>query len=51
MNPYFISTVVATLLGLKRKCPRCGRTQVVPPEMKHRTVLCRHCKTGIPPKT
>lgn len=50
MNPYFISTVVGTILRLKRVCPHCKRPQVVASDKKHLTVKCRFCGAEIPPK-
>lgn len=49
MNPYIISTIVGTILGLKRACPKCQRTQVVPSELKHAVVTCKFCGADIPP--
>jgi ribosomal protein S27E len=49
MNP-FIAAVMGTLLHLKRKCPKCGREQVVKTNERHKTVTCKFCGTKIPPK-
>jgi hypothetical protein len=42
----YFAAIVGMLLGLKRRCPRCGRDQIVPRGKKHKTVkmqilLCR----------
>ncbi len=50
MNPYFISVIIGTILGLKRVCPKCKRSQVVPSNSKERTVRCKFCGADIPPK-
>ncbi len=50
MNPYFIHAIIQTLQGLKRACPKCGRTQAVSAQMKDRTVNCKFCGAKIPPK-
>ncbi len=49
MNPFLISAM-ATLLHLKRKCPKCKREQMTKPGEKHRSVTCKFCGTKIPPK-
>jgi ribosomal protein S27E len=50
MNPLFISTIMARILGLKRDCPKCKRPQIVSSEMKHQTVACKFCGADIAPK-
>jgi uncharacterized protein (DUF983 family) len=50
MNPYFFHAIMQTLQGLKRECPKCGRTQAVSARMKDRTVVCKFCGAEIPPK-
>jgi DNA-directed RNA polymerase subunit RPC12/RpoP len=37
------------LLQLKRVCPKCKKDQIVPQEMKYKTVLCKFCGSKIPP--
>lgn len=50
MNPYFLAAIIEAVRNRKRECPQCGRTQVVPAERKDRTVRCKFCGAGIPPK-
>lgn len=50
MNPFFISTIINTIRGLKRICPRCKQAQIVPTDKKFKTVRCTHCGADIPPK-
>jgi ribosomal protein S27E len=50
MNPYIISTIIGTIKGLRRTCPKCGHTQIVPADKKNQTVPCSHCGADIPPK-
>ena len=50
MNPYMISTVVGTIVGLKRTCPKCRKNQVVPPGKRKETVTCKYCGASIPPR-
>jgi len=33
-----------------RRCPRCGRQQVVAEERAQETVLCQQCRAPIPPR-
>lgn len=47
---YFIHTVVATILHLKRICPSCKREQIVKAKEKHSVVKCKFCGAEIPPK-
>ena len=49
MNPFLISAVVSTMLGLKRSCPECRRDQIVPMSKKRESVLCKFCKAANPP--
>ena len=50
MNPYFISSILGALRGIKRTCPKCGHSQVVPVDKRNQTVRCSHCGADIPPK-
>ncbi|MFA6811065.1 MAG: hypothetical protein WCR47_08420 [Desulfoplanes sp.] len=50
MNPFFISTIIKTIWGLKRTCPQCNHSQIVPADKKFETVCCAHCGADIPPK-
>lgn len=50
MNPYIIKSIVDTILGLKRVCPKCRKTQVVSSEIKYKAVRCKFCGTEIPAK-
>jgi ribosomal protein S27E len=38
------------ILDLTRKCPKCGREQVVPASRKNETIKCKICGADIPPK-
>lgn len=49
MNAYFASTVVKTVLKLKRTCPKCKKDQIVSLKQKEETVKCKHCGADIPP--
>ncbi len=43
--------VTTTMLEmLARKCPRCGRSVIVPLSQRRRTVPCPRCKTPLLPK-
>jgi transcription elongation factor Elf1 len=46
----YLAAMIGAILGLKRRCPRCGRDQVVPKGNKHETVKCKFCGAEIPPK-
>jgi transcription elongation factor Elf1 len=46
----FGQAIISTLLSLARKCPACGRRQVVPSSRKRQSVPCRNCGAQIPPK-
>lgn len=50
MNPYFFTAIMVTILDLKRVCPKCKRSQLVPSSMKHNTVRCKLCGTDIRPR-
>jgi ribosomal protein S27E len=51
MNPFAVMAVVmGTLLGLKRRCPKCKRAQVVPKSKKHQPVRCKFCGSDMPPE-
>jgi ribosomal protein S27E len=50
MTPLFISAMMGTIMGLKRVCPRCKRSQVVPSDKKQHPVRCKFCGADIPPK-
>ena len=41
---------LATALSLSRRCPACGKAQVVPRHKKGETVRCTRCGAPIPPK-
>jgi len=32
-----------------RRCPKCGRKQIVRPAHKEQVVSCKHCGAEIPP--
>jgi ribosomal protein S27E len=53
MNPFawiIAETVARTKLEmLTRRCPRCGRKQVVPEEKLTTEVKCARCGAGVPP--
>jgi uncharacterized protein (DUF983 family) len=46
----FLAAVVGAILGLSRRCPRCGRDQIVPRSKKYETVACKFCGADTPPK-
>ncbi len=48
MNPFLVS-IVATLLHMKRMCPKCRREQILPLAEKHKTAKCRFCGAEMPP--
>lgn len=49
MNPYYlISAAIGALLHLRRICPKCKETQVVPASKKREEVCCKFCGAGIP---
>jgi DNA-directed RNA polymerase subunit RPC12/RpoP len=50
MTPLFIWAIMGTIMGLKRVCPRCKRSQVVPSDKKQRPVHCKYCGADIPSK-
>ena len=50
MNPLLMSTVVSSILGLKRTCPKCKKDQVVPSSKRKKTVRCKFCDDNIPPR-
>ncbi len=43
-------TVISMILHLKRTCPKCKREQVVPMDMRKKTVKCKYCGGTIPPR-
>lgn len=45
-----IISPLVTIIALKRTCPRCGKSQVVPREKRHETVPCKHCGAPVPPE-
>jgi len=47
MLPFY--SAIKTILRLKRKCPKCGKEQLVIPSKKNSTVPCKFCKASIPP--
>jgi len=48
MNPFLIS-IVATLLHMKRVCPKCKREQILPLSEKYKTAKCKFCGAEMPP--
>jgi len=44
-----IISPIVSILALKRTCPVCGKTQIVPKHRRHETVVCHHCGAEIPP--
>ncbi len=46
----YMAAIVGALLGLRRRCPRCGRDQLVPKGKKLETVKCKFCGAEIPPR-
>ena len=49
MDPYSITAIVSSILKLARKCPVCGKHQIVPKNQGNETVICKHCGALIPP--
>lgn len=49
MNPYFISSIIGTILGLKRTCPKCKKDQIVPSSKRRESVRYKFCGADIPP--
>lgn len=45
----FGQAIISTVLALARRCPACGRRQVVPSSRKRQSVACRNCGSRIPP--
>lgn len=41
---------IQTILGLARTCDKCGNSQVVPSDKRHKTVKCERCGKELPPK-
>jgi uncharacterized protein (DUF983 family) len=50
MNPFFISSIISAIRGLKRVCPRCKHTQIVSSNQKDKMVRCSRCGADIPPR-
>lgn len=46
----FLSPML-TVFNLKRTCPRCGHSQIVPKDKQDQTVTCKYCGAPIPPET
>ncbi len=42
---------ISDALLRKRRCPKCGKEQVVPREKRRETVRCVKCGNEIPPPT
>jgi ribosomal protein S27E len=49
MSIFNVRAVISAVLHLKRKCPKCGREQVVPASDRHNTVPCKFCGEPVPP--
>lgn len=49
MDPHCIMAIVSTIFRLGRKCPVCGKHQIVPKSHGNETVICKHCGATIPP--
>jgi hypothetical protein len=45
----FIAAILGTILGLKRRCPQCGREPIVPRDKKRKSVSCKFCGEVMPP--
>ena len=43
------TTVISTILNLKRTCPKCKRSQIVPASNKQQIVRCKFCNADVPP--
>jgi ribosomal protein L37AE/L43A len=48
MNAIFTAAINAVIQS-KRKCPKCGNSQVVPRDRKRGIVICKTCGAEIPP--
>ncbi|MEW6667044.1 MAG: hypothetical protein AB1512_17720 [Thermodesulfobacteriota bacterium] len=44
------AAAIRAVLDLKRKCPKCGRSQFVSSEKRHQIVPCKACGAPIPPR-
>ncbi|MFB3924076.1 MAG: hypothetical protein ACE145_20325 [Terriglobia bacterium] len=42
MNPLYFA-VVNTVLGHRRRCPACGKEQIIARHAKDRTIHCKKC--------
>ncbi len=49
MTPIF-QVVTNTIFRLKRSCPKCKESQIVPASKRLENVLCKFCGAEIPPK-
>lgn len=47
MNPIFAAAIGA-VIRIRRVCPKCGSSQVVPRGEEEKTVICKKCGTEIP---
>ncbi len=45
---YNLHSAISALLHLKRKCPTCGREQIVPAKDRDKTVPCKFCHEPVP---
>ncbi len=48
VNP-IVWGILARVLHHKRRCPSCGRQQLVPQDKRDEEVTCKHCGKPIPP--
>jgi len=49
MNPYFLTGSIGTSIPLKRVCPKCLCSQIVPFSKRNQSVACNFCGTKVPP--
>ena len=50
MYPFFVTSIVGAITGLKRVCPKCARPQLVLSSQRDLTVPCRFCGAAMPPR-
>ena len=44
-----VEAIIAKILHLQRKCPKCKREKVVPASSRKRDVRCKYCGARIAP--
>jgi ribosomal protein S27E len=46
-----VIAAISAVFHLARKCPRCGRRQIVPRSKRAMIVKCKSCGADVPPKS